>query len=50
MSLKVNKDNIFFMEEDFVLHATAKVNPDTLKDTQAWIIARNGMHSGINAI
>jgi hypothetical protein len=65
MSLKVNKDNIFFilpesryavsdridmwMEEDFVLHTTAKVNTNILKDTQTWIIARNGMHSGINA-
>ena len=65
MSLRIDNENIFFllpesryavsdridmwMEEDFVLHVTAKVNPDTLKDTQAWIIARNGMHSGINA-
>ena len=65
MSLKVNKDNIFFilpesryavsdridmwMEEDFVLHTTAKVSTENLKDTQSWIIARNGMHSGINA-
>ena len=64
MSLKVNKENIFFilpesryavsdridmwMEEDFVLHATAKVTPETLTETQSWIIARNGMHSGIN--
>jgi hypothetical protein len=65
MSLKVNKDNIFFilpesryavsdridkwMEEDFVLHTTAKVFPDSLTDNQSWIIARNGMHTGINA-
>lgn len=65
MSLKVNKDNIFFvlpesryavsdridkfMEEDFTLHVTAKIFPETLEVKQSWIIARNGMHSGISA-
>lgn len=64
MSLKVNKDNIFFilpesryavsnridkwMEEDFVLHVKAKIIPENLTSKQSFIIARNGMHSGIS--
>lgn len=65
MSLKVNKDKIFFilpesryavsdridkwMEEDFSLHVSAKIFPEALTENQSWIIARNGMHTGINA-
>lgn len=64
MSLKINKDNIFFilpedrysvsnriddwMEKDFVLHISAKIYPENLTDRQSFLIARNGMHSGIN--
>lgn len=65
MSLKINKDNIFFllpesrysvsdridsyMEKDFTLHVKAKVFPDSLIDNkEAFLIARNGMHSGIS--
>jgi hypothetical protein len=65
MSLLVNKENIFFilpesryavsdridrwMEEDFTVHLTAKLFPETLKNEQAYMFARNGMHSGISA-
>jgi hypothetical protein len=65
MSLRVDKDNIFFilpesrysvssridgyMEEDFTLHVTAKLFPETLTNTESFLIARNGMHSGISA-
>jgi len=65
MSLKVNKDNIFFilpesrysvsdridkwMEEDFVLHVSAKIFPETLDIKQSFLVSRNGMHSGISA-
>jgi hypothetical protein len=65
MSLKVSKDNIFFilpesryavseridkwMEEDFVLHVTAKVFPELLTIQQSFLVSRNGMHSGIAA-
>ena len=65
MSLVVNKENIFFilpesryavsdridrwMEEDFTVHLTAKLFPETLKNEQAYMFARNGMHSGISA-
>jgi len=64
MSLKINKDNIFFilpesryavsdridgyMEEDFTLHITAKLVPDAITSNQSFIIARNGMHTGIS--
>lgn len=65
MSLRVNKDNIFFilpesryavsgridgfMEEDFVLHLTAKLFPEKLQLGHSWLLSRNGMHSGISA-
>ena len=65
MSLVVNKENIFFilpesryavsdridkwMEEDFTVHLTAKLFPETLENRQAYMFARNGMHSGISA-
>ena len=65
MSLRINKDNIIFvlpesryavseridtwMDEDFTLHVTAKVFPELLTEKQAYIISRNGMHSGISA-
>ncbi len=65
MSLKVNKDNVFFilpesrysvskridsyMEEDFTLHVTTKIFPEELTTKDSFIIARNGMHSGISA-
>ena len=65
MSLVVNKENIFFilpesryavsdridkwMEEDFTIHLTAKLFPETLENRQAYMFARNGMHSGISA-
>lgn len=65
MSLRINKDNIFFilpedrysvskridkhMSEDFTLHARVKVNYDELNNnTESYIFARNGMHSGIS--
>lgn len=63
MSLKVNKDNIFFilpesryavsdridkfMEEDFTVHLTAKLFPEKLINKQAYMFARNGMHSQV---
>lgn len=65
MSLKVNKDNIFFilpesryavseridgyMEEDFTVHIKVKLFPDLLDDKQQYFFARNGMHSGMSA-
>ena len=65
MSLKVNRDSIFFilpesrysvsnridgyMEEDFTLHLTAKIHKETLTEKQSFMVARNGMHSGISA-
>lgn len=65
MSLRVTKEKIFFilpesryavsdridrfMEEDFTLHVTAKIFPELLTEKEAFIIARNGMHSGISA-
>ncbi len=65
MSLKVDKDNIFFilpesrysvsnridkwMEEDFSLHLSAKVFLEDLDINQSFMFARNGMHSGISA-
>jgi hypothetical protein len=65
MSLKVDKDNIFFilpesrysvsnridsyMEEDFTLHVTAKLFPETITNNESFLLARNGMHSGISA-
>ena len=60
-----NKENIFFilpesryavsdridrwMEEDFTVHLTAKLFPETLENKQSDMFARNGMHSGISA-
>ena len=65
MSLRINKDNIVFvlpesryavsqridtwMDEDFTLHVTAKIFPETLTDRETFIFSRNGMHSGIGA-
>lgn len=65
MSLKVTKENIFFllpesryavsdridgyMEKDFTLYVNAKVFPETLINKESFILARNGMHSGISA-
>ena len=65
MSLKIDNKNIFFllpesryavsdridayMDEDFTLHVTAKVFPDTLTEKESFMIARNGMHSGVSA-
>lgn len=65
MSLRINKDNIFFilpedrysvssridthMAEDFTLHMRVKVNYDELSNnSESYIFARNGMHSGIS--
>lgn len=64
MSLKVDKDNIFFllpesryavssriddyMDKDFTLHVRGKVINTNLTDREAFMIARNGMHSGIS--
>lgn len=65
MSLKVNRDNIFFilpesryavsnridgfMEDDFTLHIGTKLFPELLDNKQKYFFARNGMHSGISA-
>lgn len=65
MSLKVTKDNIFFilpesryavsrridrdMDEDFTLHVTAKIFKESLGINESFMVARNGMHSGISA-
>jgi hypothetical protein len=65
MSLKVDKNNIYFilpesrysvsskidgyMEEDFTLHLTCKIFPETLTQTESFMLARNGMHSGVSA-
>jgi hypothetical protein len=65
MSLKVTKENIFFllpesryavsdridgyMDEDFTLHVTAKLFPETLTEKESFMLARNGMHSGVSA-
>lgn len=65
MSFKVTKGNIFFllpesrysvseridgyMEKDFTLYVKAKLFPNTLTETESFMIARNGMHSGISA-
>lgn len=64
MSLRVNKDNIFFilpenrygisdridgfMDEDFTLHITAKIYPEQLTEEESFMFSRNGMHSGIS--
>lgn len=64
MSLKVDKDNIFFllpesrysvsnridgyMEKNFTLHIDVKVDKKDLTENQVFAIARNGMHSGIS--
>jgi hypothetical protein len=64
MSLRTDKDNIYFilpesrysvsskidgyMEEDFTLHVTAKLFPETITNTESFLIARNGMHSGVS--
>jgi hypothetical protein len=63
MSLKINKDNIFFiltenryglsdpidtdMDNDFTLYTKTKLFPESITNKAAYIIARNGMHSGI---
>lgn len=65
MSLKVNKDSIFFilpesryavsnridkyMDEDFTLHITAKIAKEKLINKDSYMFARNGMHAGISA-
>ena len=65
MSLRIDNENIFFllpesryavsdridgyMEEDFTLHVTAKLFPETLTERESFILARNGMHSGVSA-
>ena len=65
MSLKVTKNNIFFilpesryavseridnyMDEDFTFHVTAKLFPETLTENESFMLARNGMHSGVSA-
>jgi hypothetical protein len=65
MSFKVTKENIFFllpesryavseridsyMEKDFTLFVKAKLFPETLTENESFMIARNGMHSGISA-
>ena len=65
MSLRINKDNIVFvlpesryavssridtwMDEDFTLHVTAKLFPESLSQVESFILSRNGMHSGISA-
>jgi hypothetical protein len=65
MSLKVTKENIFFllpesryavseridgyMEKDFTVYVKAKLFPETLTQTESFLLARNGMHSGISA-
>jgi hypothetical protein len=66
MSLRVNKDNIFFilpesrysvseridghMDKDFTLFLSAKIFPELMPiETEQFLIARNGMHSGISA-
>lgn len=64
MSLKINKDNIFFiltenryglseridcdMDDDFTLYTKARLFPESITNNTAYIIARNGMHSGIS--
>lgn len=64
MSLKINKDNIFFilteniyglsdkidecMDGDFTLYVKAKLFPETIKNKAAYILARNGMHAGVS--
>lgn len=64
MSLRINKDNIFFilpedrysvskridmhMSKDFTLYLKVKVNGEFLEnESEQYIFARNGMHSGI---
>jgi hypothetical protein len=65
MSLKVTKENIFFllpesryavseridayMEKDFTVYVKAKLFPETLTQTESFLLARNGMHTGISA-
>jgi hypothetical protein len=65
MSLRINKDNIHVilpknhyipdskiddaMEGDFTLYAKVKIHPEILTGKESFIIARNGMHSGISA-
>ena len=65
MSLKVNRDNIFFilpesrysvsnridryMDEDFTFHISAKIIKESLGLKESFIFSRNGMHSGISA-
>jgi hypothetical protein len=64
MSLKINKDNIFFiltenryglseridsdMDNDFTLYTKTKLFPETITNKASYILARNGMHSGIS--
>jgi hypothetical protein len=63
MSLKINKDNIFFiltenryglseridsdMDDDFTLYTKTKLFAESITNKASYIIARNGMHSGI---
>jgi hypothetical protein len=63
MSLKINKDNIFFiltenryglseridsdMDGNFTLYTKTKLFPEAITDKASYIIARNGMHSGV---
>jgi hypothetical protein len=65
MSLKVTKENIFFllpesryavseridayMEKDFTVYVKAKLFAETLTQTESFLLARNGMHTGISA-
>jgi hypothetical protein len=65
MSLKVTTENIFFllpesryavseridgyMEKDFTLYVKAKLFPETLTQNESFMLARNGMHSGVSA-
>jgi len=65
MSIRVNKDNIYFilpedrysvskridkhMAEDFTVYVRAKINGDSIpRNSESYIFARNGMHSGIS--
>ena len=65
MSLKVTKENIFFllpesryavseridgyMEKDFTLYVKAKLFPETLTEKESFMFSRNGLHTGISA-
>lgn len=63
--MRINKDNIYlilssskyfnnnifddYMENDFTLHTTCKINHNELKnDVESYIISRNGRHCGIS--